>query len=218
MSNEWYSFFPDENVIFLSFEGIEGCGKSTQIKLLTEYLSMNTDYNVYQFREPGGTTFGESLREAMLGSEVKISALSEALLFASSRCQLLEEKVLPLLKTKKNIIIYDRYFHSSLAYQGFGSNLGHETVTSIHQQYPLTVMPHLTIYLEIDIETSKKRQEIRNQKKDYFESKRDDFYIQLIEGYDHCKKHFPSFKTIDGRQDILAVQNEIQQAVIGLMR
>ena len=167
-----FSYLPKGKVFFVSVEGIEGCGKSTQLNLIENHLKDFKDYKTHLFREPGGTVFGEELRKAMLGSQTKVSPLSEAHLFASSRCQLLTEKVLPLLNTEKNIVLYDRYLHSTIAYQGFGSDLGHKTIYNIHSMYPLNIIPHITFYLEIDIETSLERQELRNNKKDYFESQK----------------------------------------------
>ena len=108
----------------ISFEGIDGCGKTTQIQALKHHLE-NLGYNVLCLREPGGTSFGEKLREAILESSNKILPISEAYLFASSRAQLLSELVIPFIsKTNKNICILDRFIHSSIAYQGFARNLG----------------------------------------------------------------------------------------------
>jgi len=213
MSINSFSYFDKKNVIFLSFEGIEGCGKSTQIKLISQYLQQNTKYKVHNFREPGGTTFGEKLREAMLGANSEIAPLAEAHLFASSRCQLLQEAVLPLLSTKNNIVIYDRYIHSSVSYQGFGAKLGPDTILGIHNNYPLNTIPHLTIYLEIDIETSKKRQAIRNNKKDYFESKPVSYYQHLIDGFNYCKDNFSDFNVINGNR----AKEEVHHDIISLV-
>ena len=213
MSEEKHTYLNKENVIFLSFEGIEGCGKTTQIDLITNHLKNNNIFKVQQFREPGGTMFGEKLREAMLSSGSKVSPLAEAHLFASSRSQLLDQKVLPLLDTKKNLVIYDRYIHSSIAYQGYGSELGAATIMNLHQTYPLTIMPHLTLYLEIDVETSKMRQNLRSNKKDYFESKPSQYYDRLLHGFNYCKENFPSFKTINGNQS----QQDVFQDILKMI-
>ena len=210
-------FFDKKNIIFLSFEGIEGSGKSTQIKLLSDNLERHTNLKVYHFREPGGTDFGENLRTAMLGAKNKIAPLSEAHLFAASRCQLLTERVIPLEGQDRSIIIYDRYIHSSIAYQGFGSGLGHQTVLSLHSQNPLNIIPHLTLYLEIDLETSLARQEARNNKKDYFESKEQEFYEQVIHGFDWCKSNLPNFKTIDGSRALDKVSSDVFQSVMEII-
>ena len=217
MDSSIFQFFPKKNIIFISFEGIEGCGKSTQIKLLEKYLKQNTDYQVHSFREPGGTDFGEKLRSAMLNSDKKVAPLSEAHLFAASRCQLLTEKVLPLLNSDKNIVIYDRYTHSSIAYQGFGSKLGAKTVIDIHKAAPLNYLPHLTFYLEIDYQTSLQRQASRNSKKDYFESKESDFHRDLINGFDQMKNHFETFHTVDGSKKLEEVHANIIQRTLEII-
>ena len=132
-----------KNTYLISFEGIEGSGKSTQIKKFTEYLkSKNQD--VHYFREPGGTKFGEKLREAILDSDSPIHPLAEANLFAASRAQLLSEKVIPLLEKENQIIILDRFIDSSIAYQGIARNLGIDTILDLHKRYPLNLTPHCT--------------------------------------------------------------------------
>ena len=109
----------------ISFEGIDGCGKTTQIQALKDYLE-NLGYNVLCLREPGGTKFGEKLREAILDSTSKILPISEAYLFASSRAQLLNDLVVPFITaSRKNICILDRFIHSSAAYQGFARKPGY---------------------------------------------------------------------------------------------
>lgn len=209
--------FNKENIIFISFEGIEGSGKSTQIKNLCEYLKNKTDYTIHQFREPGGTTFGEGLRKAMLESKEEIAPLSQAHLFAASRCQLLTERILPLLETKKNIVVYDRYIHSSLAYQGSAAELGIDTILSIHSSYPLNITPHLTMYLEIDHATSIERQMQRNQERDFFESKSKSFYEKVIEGFNSCKTKFANFKTIQANKSQEEVFDQVLKHTMELI-
>lgn len=111
----YFTNVKDTNSLLLSFEGIEGSGKSTQIKKLSEYLS-SQGKKVYCFREPGGTTFGEKLRSAILNSETSIDPIAEAHLFASARAQLLAQEILPKLKQDNTVIILDRYIDSSIAY------------------------------------------------------------------------------------------------------
>jgi dTMP kinase len=175
---------------FISMEGIEGAGKSTQIKLLAEYLERRK-WNVIQVREPGGTPFGEKLRQAVLQSQTQLHPLSEAMLFASSRAQMMSDIVLKELSRPGTVIICDRFIDSSLVYQGFAGELSIPTILKLHQFFPLNIIPHLTFYFKIDVETSLKRQKMRNAPKDYFESKGSDFYKKLIEGYDEVAGMFP---------------------------
>lgn len=183
---------------FLSFEGIEGAGKSTQIIKTREWLEAR-GFSVHVLREPGGTPFGEKLRAAILESNAPISAIAEAYLFASSRAQLLDEVVMKELSRPGTIIILDRYIDSTLAYQGIGREIGMQTVLNIHRPFPLHLVPHLTFYLRIDPELSHRRQKVRNAPKDYFERKGTDFYKKLVAGYDHAAELFPNrIVTLDG--------------------
>ncbi|MBC7712887.1 MAG: dTMP kinase [Rhizobacter sp.] len=176
---------------FLSFEGIEGAGKSTQILKLQKYLE-DKNFRVLILREPGGTQFGEKMRQAILETKNEITPLAEAYLFASSRAQLLSEVVLKELAVPNTVVICDRYIDSSLVYQGHSRGLGVAEVLNIHNTFPLNLVPHLTFYLRIDAETSEKRQKIRNAPKDYFEAKGIEFYKKLVVGYDLMAELFPN--------------------------
>lgn len=176
---------------FLSFEGIEGAGKSTQIIKLKSYLE-DKNFRVLVLREPGGTPFGEKMRQAILETKTEITPLAEAHLFASSRAQLLEEVILKELAVPNTVIICDRYIDSSLVYQGHSRGLGVAEVLNIHNVFPLNLVPHLTFYLRINVETSEKRQKMRNAPKDYFEAKGVDFYKKLVVGYDLMAELFPN--------------------------
>lgn len=199
--------FPGSFVI--SFEGIEGAGKSTQIIKAKSYLE-SKGYSVIVLREPGGTSFGERLRESILSAKNDLHPLAEVHLFASSRAQLLHEVTLKELNNPGTVIIYDRYIDSSIAYQGVARGVGAETILSVHQQFPLNLMPHKTFYLHIPLELSHLRQKMRDEAKDYFERENDDFYAKLIEGYEVAKKLFPErIETIDGSKDPETVFKDI---------
>ena len=182
---------------FLSLEGIEGSGKTTQIKHLEKILS-DKGYRVLTLREPGGTAFGEKLREAILKSTTPLHPLAECHLFLASRAQLLHEKILPFLLAPKSVVILDRYIDSTMAYQGKARRLGLETVLELHRHDPLNLLPHRTYFLDITLETSLERQQKRGQEKDYFESEKAEFYANLIDGYREMAKYFPErILTID---------------------
>ncbi|MBT6325894.1 MAG: dTMP kinase [Bdellovibrionales bacterium] len=199
------------NSHFISIEGIEGAGKTAQLRFMQSYLE-GKGYTVTIVREPGGTKFGEGLRSAILESTTSLSPVAEAYLFASSRAQLLKETILNNLEIEKNIIICDRYIDSSLVYQGYAGKLGIEQVMQIHNLYPLNTLPNITFYLKVSIETSIKRMDIRNNDKDYFESKGEYFFQQLVNGYDHVKKLFPDrIHEIDGEQSEKDVSIDIQK-------
>ncbi|MCK6595491.1 MAG: dTMP kinase [Bacteriovoracaceae bacterium] len=198
---------------FISFEGIEGAGKSTQIARLKDYLEKK-NFRVLILREPGGTFFGERLREAILNAKTELHPLAEAHLFASSRTQLLSEVTLKELNIPNTVVIYDRYIDSSLAYQGVARGLGAREILEIHGQFPLTLVPHLTFYLKISPETSEKRQKMRNAPKDYFESRGMKFYESLVEGYDLASSLFKErILTLNAEQTLDNVELEIQDAI-----
>ncbi len=176
---------------FLSFEGIEGSGKTTQLKDVEKFLTNEKKKRVLVLREPGGTIFGEKLREAILGSTVPLHPLAECHLFLASRAQLLHEKILPFLLIPDSVVILDRYVDSTLAYQGLARGLGLETILTLHQHNPLNLLPHRTYFLDINLETSMERQKKRGQEKDYFESEKLEFYQKLIDGYRSLPALFP---------------------------
>ncbi|MFN8369671.1 MAG: dTMP kinase [Bacteriovoracaceae bacterium] len=194
----------------ISFEGIEGSGKSTQILKFKEYLERE-NFTPYIFREPGGCTFSEILRGAILNSKVPIHPLSEAYLFASARSQLLFEKILPILNDNpKSVVLLDRYIDSSLVYQGIARNLGVDTILGIHSHYPLNTFPALTFYLKIDPATSLERQKARGGKADYFEKESLDFHQKIADGFSNLAKRFPErIKTIEAKKSAEEVHNQI---------
>ncbi len=195
---------------FVSFEGIEGAGKSTQLKTAKEFLE-SKGLRVIILREPGGTLFGEQLRKAILEAKQEINPLSEIYLFASSRAQMLTEVVLRELEVAGTVVICDRYIDSSMAYQGVARGLGLKTVLDIHSHFPLNLLPHKTFYVRINYETSQNRQKVRGAPKDYFESQKSDFHIKLIEGFDEAAKLFPNRITvINGERSIDEIELDIK--------
>lgn len=198
---------------FLSFEGIEGAGKSTQILKLKGFLE-ERKFRVIVLREPGGTSFGEKLRSAILNNKAPLHPLAETFLFLASRAQLLDEVTLKELAVPNTIVIYDRYLDSTLAYQGVGRNIGIKSILEIHKSFPLNLIPHLTVYLKINLETSLSRQEKRERDKDYFESQKNDFHKKLIEGYDSAAELFPHrIAVVNGERNKDAVFNDIRALV-----
>lgn len=183
------------NSFFVSFEGIEGAGKSTQVTKMSEYWN-SQGFTVKIWREPGGTDFGEKLRQAILNRTRPLHPLAEAHLFASARAELLYEEVLPWLEKPNTLVVLDRYIDSSLAYQGVAGGLGVDTILSLHAHYPLYFVPHLTFYLQISPEVSYSRQLKRQQEKgmvaDYFERRPLEFYEQLVKGLDESARLFPT--------------------------
>ncbi len=175
---------------FISLEGIEGSGKSTQIKEIEAFVQRK-GLRVLTLREPGGTVFGEKLREAILNSSEPLPPLAECHLFLASRAQLLKEKILPFLLQPGSVVILDRYVDSTLAYQGKARRLSYETVLTLHQHDPLNLLPHRTYFLDISLEVSMERQAARGNAKDSFESQKAEFYQNLVDGYRELATIFP---------------------------
>ena len=174
----------------ISLEGLEGAGKTTQSQKLQQLLTAR-GREVTLLREPGGTAFGEHLRHSILHSPTPLEPIAEAYLFASSRAQLLREHLLPQLAKPHQAVIVDRYYDSSVAYQGFGLELGAETIEAIHHTYPLHYLPHITFYLDIPLAMSSSRLQVRGKKKDYFESLSPAFFARVAKGFNWCAKHYP---------------------------
>lgn len=203
--------------LFLSIEGIEGSGKSTQIKEI-ETAVQKKGLRVLTLREPGGTVFGEKLREAILKSETPLHPLAECHLFLASRAQLLKEKILPFLLQPGSVVILDRYIDSTLAYQGKARKLGYETVLTLHQHDPLNLLPHRTYFLDISLETSMERQRARGNEKDYFESQKAEFYQNLMDGYRELSGLFSErILKIDAEKSPAEVTSEILKDLSGIL-
>lgn len=202
---------------FLSLEGIEGSGKSTQIKAIELFLA-SKGIRTLILREPGGTIFGEKLREAILQSETPLHPLAECHLFLASRAQLLKEKILPFLLQPGSVVILDRYLDSTLAYQGKARRLGYDTVLTLHQHDPLNLVPHRTYFLDISLETSMARQKTRGQDKDYFESQQWEFYQNLRDGYlDLAQLFSERILTIDAERSAEEVTKDIIKDLNGFI-
>ncbi|MDC1377076.1 dTMP kinase [Gammaproteobacteria bacterium] len=186
-----------------SFEGIEGVGKSTQINLLKEYLETN-GYNTEILREPGSTITGESIRSILLDSKENLSSESELLLMFAARAQLISEKV---NNSNSDIILFDRFYDASLAYQGFGRNLPIDFIQSL-----ITFIncpePCLTFLLDISVQYGFERKV--NDVKDRIESAGNEFFKKVREGYLEIANNNQSrIKVIDAMQSIDDINKSI---------
>jgi dTMP kinase len=174
-----------EDNMLITFEGIESSGKSTLSKRLTEYLKSNNNDVIWN-REPGGTELGEKIREILLG-DYNICSISEALLFAASRAQLVEELIKPNMN---KIIILDRFVDSSIVYQGYARNLGWKEVYEINKHALNGIMPDLTIVVDVTVDTSFNR--MKNKNRDRIENEGKEFFEKTREGFLKLKEWFPS--------------------------
>jgi len=171
---------------FVSFEGIEGCGKTTQIALLSEYLKTHSIAHTIT-REPGGTAVGEGIRKVLLNSEtIRLTAASELLLFYASRSQNIQEKIKPALE-RNEIVICDRYYHASMAYQGYGRGIPLDFIRKLTDLVCDPYRPDLTFLLDIEPEIGLARARTRNhgriENEGRFEAEDLEFYNRVREGY-----------------------------------
>lgn len=173
---------------FVTLEGGEGSGKSTQLGLLEDYLS-NGGYDVIFTREPGGTPISEKIRKILLGGEnTEMCDETEALLFAAARVQHIKEKILPAVAAGKTVVC-DRYVHSSLVYQGYARGLG-DFVEKVNSYAFENCMPDVTIFLDITPERAFARKGGAD-KDDRLEQSGMDFHKRVYDGYVRVAEKFP---------------------------
>ncbi|OPJ55040.1 dTMP kinase [Alkalithermobacter paradoxus] len=202
--------------LFITIEGPDACGKSTQINLLKEYFQ-NKGYDVVITREPGGTKISEKIRNLILDKENKtMSYKTEALLYAASRSQHVDELIRPSLSNGK-IVICDRFVDSSLVYQGIARSLGIENVYNLNLFAMEEVIPDITIFFEID-ECEVKRRKNNRRNLDRLESEKDEFHKMVYNGYKTLKGMYPErIKTIDANGTIQQVHQRIIKLVEKVM-
>ena len=171
----------------ISFEGIDGCGKTTQIELLADKLR-SKNMNCIVLREPGDTSISNKIREILLDKSNEICPESETLLFLSARSQLVRERIIPNIK-KGNIVICDRYLDSTLAYQGYGRGLDKNMINNLNLFATNKMLPTLTFILDIDPKIAYDR--IVKKDIDRMESEGVDFLSNISNGYKIIAKSNP---------------------------
>lgn len=198
--------------MFISFEGGEGSGKTTLIaKLATEIRSRNLE--VVTTREPGGSVIAEKIRNILLDNDnISIKAHTEALLFAASRAQHLDEVIIPNLD---KIILCDRYIDSSFAYQAVGRDLGLDFVKSVNS-YALNYMPDVTFYIDLDPKVGMARvHNNRSNKKDRLDLETNNFHLKVREGYLMIANLYKNrVIVIDGNRSVDEIYHEILNHIL----
>lgn len=197
--------------LFITFEGLEGAGKSTQAELLYKHL-LREGCPVVLTREPGGTPLGESVREVLLNSRHDIGPLAEVFLFAACRAQLVEQVIRPQLG-EGAIVICDRFFDATLAYQGYGRGVPPTQIRDINDMCSWGVRPDLTFFLDIEPARGMERVRIRSiestQPPDRFERIDLAFHERVREGYLEIAQDEPGrYRMLDGSLDPITL-NEI---------
>lgn len=193
---------------FISFEGIEGSGKSTQARLLYEYLSKK-GYTVILTGEPGGTEIGLKIRELLLSVEHKgMIPITELLLYNASRVEHIKEIILPAIN-RGAIVITDRFSDSTIAYQGYGRGIDLNLISSIERAVTGGLRPDITILLDLDVEIGLKRNRGIN-KTDRLELEDVEFHKKVRSGYlEIAAKEPERIKVIDASQNIEVIHNRI---------
>ena len=204
--------------MFITFEGIDLCGKSTQVKLLYDYL-IKSKKKVILVREPGGTLISEKIRNILLDKEnSKMKYITEFLLFSASRHQLTEEIIKPLLK-KNYIVICDRYYDSSTAYQGYGGKIDLRIINQINKIATNNLVPDLSFLIDIDYEENIARRKLSGKSHDRIEQKEKNYYKKVIAGYRTISKlNKKRFRLIDGKKDIETIHNEIKNLIFKIKK
>ena len=199
--------------MFITFEGPEGSGKSTQLPRLAQFLE-DSGLQVVKTREPGGTKIGDQIREVLVRMDnTELHPRTEILLFLAARAQLVEELIIPSLQQGK-IILCDRYGDSTLAYQGYGHGLDLDTLRAMLHFATGGLKPDLTILLDVDVMTGVKRKKIKEEwnRLDAFELS---FHERVRAGYKILAEQEPGrWKIVDATQEPEQVQKEIRTLVL----
>jgi len=195
--------------MFITFEGSDFCGKSTQIELLKSHLEKN-EKEVKLIREPGGTSISEKIRDILLDNKNhEMLFETELLLFSASRAQLVREVIIPSLK-KGIYVLSDRFHDSSIAYQGFGRGVEIDTLMQIQKFAIGSAIPDITFFIDIPLEEIELRKaKLKNIELDRIEVSNSDFYRKVREGYLYLTEHEPRFRRINGLQSIADIHSEI---------
>lgn len=182
--------------MFITFEGIEGCGKSTQSKLLYKHL-LDSKRKSILTHEAGGSPFGKQIRDILINPKNDISPMAEFLLFAADRTD--HTKFIRECLNKDYIVISDRYIDSSIAYQGYGKHIPIDFIKTINHVCTNNLIPDITFFLDITVEESLKRIYERSCELDRFESGDAEFFTRIYNGYKQIIASDPNrFIIIDG--------------------
>tara|TARA_Y100000588_G_scaffold390475_1_gene496086 strand:- start:9747 stop:10400 length:654 start_codon:yes stop_codon:yes gene_type:complete len=208
------------NGIFISLEGIDGSGKTTQLERLRLNL-VKSGHSVVVAQEPGGTRLGRRIREILLdAANQDLRPISELLLYFASRSQNIDEVIIPALETCK-VVISDRFTDATLAYQGHGRNLGIETVRTIERIACRGIQPDLTLLLDIDpkigVQRALARNETATQDESRMEREDHEFFCRVRDGYLELAAQEPNrIKIVDARKPVDELETEIFATVEAL--
>jgi len=196
--------------LFITFEGADGCGKTTQLNLLRDYL-VKKGYDVLVTREPGAKGLGEKVREILLNYDGEVSDRCESFLFLADRAQHIDIIVNPAIRQGK-IVLCDRHTDSTVAYQGYGRGLDIERIKMLNELATQGTTPDLTFVFDVDIETSMARV---GGEKDRMESAGEEFFNRVRQGYLKIAEQEPErVKVIDATKPIDEVFEQVKRLFV----
>lgn len=206
--------------MFITFEGIDGSGKSTQIQLLKEMLEKR-NHVVTILREPGGNTLSEQIRQLLLDSKEQVDPRCELLLFTAARAQLVGSVIRPALEAG-NIVICDRYIDSSVAYQGYGRGLSIESIESINDFATAGLIPDITFIFDLSVDDAAKRAGFRSNdnqtKPDRMERSGDAFFERTKQGYlEIAKKSDRNIFIINANDAMNDIREQVESIVVSYL-
>lgn len=199
--------------MFITIEGPDGSGKSTQIKMLADFLRRQ-GRDVLATREPGGTLIGDQIRACLHDvANREMTAATEILLYSASRAQLVEEAIRPALAAGR-IVLCDRYADSTMAYQGYGRGLDLDALRQITHFATGGLKPDLTLLLDMPVAEGLRRRAQNGQEMNRMDRQTLAFYERVRDGYHHLARQEPErWRIVDGAQPLAAVQAELQSLV-----
>jgi dTMP kinase len=206
---------------FITFEGTDGSGKSTQMKILADHLRMD-GHEIVETQEPGGTNIGMQIRRILLNSENNaLCPTAEMLLYFAARAQNFDERILPAWD-RGAIVLSDRFTDSTIAYQGHGRGIGVNPVMTLHDIACHGLQPDLTICIDIDLDTAIERARERNrdrQTRDRMDEQAAEFHNRVREAYLELGRLYPErIRLIDGRGSLADVAKRVWVAVEPVLR
>lgn len=207
----------EHNGIFVTFEGIDGSGKSTQANSLLRRIQEN-GYNAVLFREPGGTRISEQIRQILLSTKhSEMAVITEVMLYSAARAQLTEEMIIPGLK-ENDIVVCDRYFDSTIAYQGYGRGISLEFIDALIKEAAKRVWPDITFLVDVDVELAEKRSGTIGRL-DRIEMETVEFKDTVIRGFrEIASNDRDRIVVLDGSQEVESLTDIAWERIESLLR
>ena len=199
--------------LFITFEGIDSCGKTTQARRLASYLR-KMGFGVLLTREPGGDRISEKIRRILLSkANSEMTDLTELLLYEASRSQLTEKIIQPALRAGQ-MVICDRYADSSTAYQGYGRGLSRTMIKELNRIASLGLLPDLTVLIDVPVKISLGRKRKEKTRRDRLEKERIEFHRRIREGFlTIARRNRRRIRVVDGRGDIEGTWRKVKKVV-----